>query len=192
MEKDLKYPYPKSDKITADSLSKYMQEFIKGSLKPKFKSQPISAASKPDGNVQVVVHDNFDEVVMDKNRDVLLEIYSPGCGACKMIAPDYDLLASKVAASPVGKSMLVAKMDGTANDIPQSVKDFKLEHFPTFLLFKAKTNEMAAYDGDLTFNGLAEFLEKNAENKVTIERKAESKPEAPSAEEEEESEHDEL
>ncbi len=192
MQKDLKYPFPKGEKITAESLNKHLQSFVNGALKPHFKSQPIPA--KQEGPLTVIVHDNFEKVVLDKSKDVFLEIYSPGCGACKMIAPHYEELASKV--TSLTKSVILAKMDGTANDIPAGVT-FKLEHYPTFLLFKAKTNEVVYFNGDLNFNSLAEFIEKNAENaaKLTLPRKEESTEQPPKEEQEEfeeESEHDEL
>ena len=190
MDKDLKYPFPKADKITADALTKHMQSFVKGTLKPHFKSQPLP--KKQDGPVTVVVHDNFEKICLDKGKDVLLEIYSPGCGACKMIAPEYEELAGKLAS--LSKTILVAKFDGTANDLPPAIAaTFKLEHFPTFLLFKAKTNELVTFDGDLSFNALAEFVEKHAESgKVSIERKAETAKPADGSVGEEESDHDEL
>lgn len=190
MEKDLKYPFPKSSQITAEALTKHMEGFVKGTLKPKFKSQAVPAKAV-EGNLHVLVHDNFEKIALDKAKDVIVEVYAPGCGACKMIAPEFEDLAGKIAAQ--SKNIIVAKFDGTANDIPTGI-NFKLEHFPTFMLFKAKTNELVQFDGDLTFNSLAEWVERSAENKVKLERKAASAAKTPdeSDEAEEEGTHDEL
>ena len=45
---------------------------------------------------QVVVGKNFDEIVMDETKDVLIEFYAPWCGHCKALAPKYEELGEKV------------------------------------------------------------------------------------------------
>ena len=45
---------------------------------------------------QTVVAKNFDEIVNDESKDVLIEFYAPWCGHCKSLAPKYDELATKV------------------------------------------------------------------------------------------------
>lgn len=49
----------------------------------------------------MVVAENFDEIVNDENKDVLIEFYAPWCGHCKSLAPKYDELAEKVSFSSV-------------------------------------------------------------------------------------------
>lgn len=43
-----------------------------------------------------MVGKNFDEIVNDETKDVLLEFYAPWCGHCKALAPKYDELGEKV------------------------------------------------------------------------------------------------
>ena len=45
---------------------------------------------------QVVVGKNFDEIVNDESKDVLIEFYAPWCGHCKALAPKYEELGEKV------------------------------------------------------------------------------------------------
>lgn len=170
LAKDSKYPLAKDIKITAESLKKHLEAFVSGTLKPNFKSEPIPTDEEVKASpIRKLVHDNFDAVAMDKEKDVLVEIYAPWCGACKRIAPEYEELAKDVAKA--SDKFIIAKYDGTANDIPASL-NFKLEHFPTFKLIKSGTNEVISYDGDLAYNNLAEFLELKAGNKITLEPKA--------------------
>lgn len=44
----------------------------------------------------MVVAKNFDEIVNDETKDVLIEYYAPWCGHCKNLAPKYEELAVKV------------------------------------------------------------------------------------------------
>ncbi len=50
---------------------------------------------------QVVVGKNFDEIVNDETKDVLIEFYAPWCGHCKSLAPIYEELGEKVCGSVV-------------------------------------------------------------------------------------------
>lgn len=46
--------------------------------------------------LQVVVAENFDEIVNAQDKDVLIEFYAPWCGHCKNLEPKYKELGEKV------------------------------------------------------------------------------------------------
>lgn len=50
--------------------------------------------------LQVVVAENFDSIVNDDSKDVLIEFYAPWCGHCKNLEPKYKELGEKVRAGP--------------------------------------------------------------------------------------------
>ena len=52
-----------------------------GKIEPSIKSEPIPESQ--DGPVKVVVAHNYDDIVLDDSKDVLLEFYAPWCGHCK-------------------------------------------------------------------------------------------------------------
>ena len=57
--------------------------------------------------LQVVVGRNFDEIVNDDSKDVLIEFYAPWCGHCKQLEPKYSELAGKVRISTNTVSLFI-------------------------------------------------------------------------------------
>jgi len=76
----------------------------------------------------VVVGKNFEDVVMDETKDVLLEVYAPWCGHCKSLEPTYTKLAEAYAGS---NDVVIAKMDGTENE----VDGLSIKGFPTLKFY---------------------------------------------------------
>ncbi|KAH9700664.1 protein disulfide isomerase-like 1-4 [Citrus sinensis] len=122
--------------ITGEAPKTFGEDFLEGKVKPFFKSDPIPETN--DGDVKIVVGNNFDEIVLDESKDVLLEIYAPWCGHCQAFEPTYNKLAKHLRGVD---SIVIAKMDGTTN-----------EHH------RAKIN----VDVDRTVVALYKFLKKNA------------------------------
>ena len=79
--KNEKFPLDQNKEITAVEVSKFVQEFIDGKVEPSIKSEPIP--EKQEGPVTVVVAHNYKEVILDNDKDVLVEFYAPWCGHCK-------------------------------------------------------------------------------------------------------------
>uniref|UniRef100_A0A8C6UMD6 protein disulfide-isomerase n=1 Tax=Neogobius melanostomus TaxID=47308 RepID=A0A8C6UMD6_9GOBI len=125
-------------------------------LKPIIKSQPVP---KNKGPVTVVVGKTFDEIVMDTQKDVLIEFYAPWCGHCKKLEPDYQALGKKYKGE---KNLVIAKMDTTANDVPND--SYKVEGFPTiyFAPSNNKQNPVKFEGGDRTLEGFSKFIEKHS------------------------------
>ncbi|ORY00427.1 hypothetical protein K493DRAFT_103679 [Basidiobolus meristosporus CBS 931.73] len=184
-----KYPFDQSKEITTADVGAFVKSFLAGEVEPSIKSEPIP--EKNDDAVKVVVADQFEEIVFDQEKDVLVEFYAPWCGHCKKLAPIYEKLGA--AYSEHKDKIVIAKMDATANDIPVSA-GFQIQGFPTIKLFKAgKGKEIVDYDGDRTEESFVEFLKENASNKVDVEVEvAKPTPKQEAAEEKEDPEHDEL
>lgn len=62
-------------------IGKFVQDFVDGKIQPSVKSEPIP--EKQDGPVHVIVAHNYNDIVMDEDKDVLVEFYAPWCGHCK-------------------------------------------------------------------------------------------------------------
>lgn len=155
--KNTKFPYDQTKKIAKADVKAWLDSFVAGKLEPSLKSEPIPESD--DGAVKVVVGKNYKDIIGDKTKDVFVEFYAPWCGHCKKLAPIWKDLADSL----VGKNIVIAKMDSTANDLPPDA-GFAIQGFPTLKLFKAKTGQMIDYEaGDRSLESLVEFLQKNAE-----------------------------
>lgn len=80
-DKNQKYPFDQTKKITESEISTFVEDFIAGKVEPSIKSEPIP--EKNDGPVAVVVAKNYEDLVINNDKDVLLEFYAPWCGHCK-------------------------------------------------------------------------------------------------------------
>ena len=90
----------------------FAQQYLDGELELYIKSEPVPEDNSGPVKVsfvsyflfyvilmnrtQVVVGKNFDEIVNDNTKDVLIEFYAPWCGHCKALAPKYEELGEKV------------------------------------------------------------------------------------------------
>ncbi|XP_028083907.1 protein disulfide isomerase-like 1-4 [Camellia sinensis] len=141
--------------LTLSSIKSFGEDFLEDKLKPFYKSDPVPETN--DGDVKIVVGNNFDEIVLDESKDVLLELYAPWCGHCQALEPIYNKLAKHLKGI---NSLVIAKMDGTTNEHPRA----KSDGFPTILFFPAgnKSFDPITFDSDRTVVEFYKFLKKHA------------------------------
>uniref|UniRef100_A0A453C0M9 Thioredoxin domain-containing protein n=1 Tax=Aegilops tauschii subsp. strangulata TaxID=200361 RepID=A0A453C0M9_AEGTS len=136
-----------------DQLIPWMKQYIYGNLTPYVKSEPIPKVN--DQPVKVVVADNIDEIVFNSGKNVLLEFYAPWCGHCRKLAPILEEVAVSLQDD---EDVVIAKMDGTANDIPT---DFAVEGYPALYFYSSSGGDLLTYDGQRTAKELISFIKKN-------------------------------
>ncbi|KAK4487587.1 hypothetical protein RD792_005764 [Penstemon davidsonii] len=153
--------------LTINSIKSFGEKFLTDNLKPFYKSDPIPENN--DGDVKVVVGNNFDEIVLDESKDVLLEIYAPWCGHCQSLEPIYNKLGKHLRSID---SLVIAKMDGTTNEHPRA----KPDGFPTLLFFPAgnKSFDPITVDTDRTVVAYYKFLKKHASIPFKLQKPAAS------------------
>jgi len=161
--KNLKYPFDQDKKITAEDIGTFVDSFVAGTLDPSIKSEPIPESQ--EGPVHIIVAHNYKDIVLDKEKDVLVEFYAPWCGHCKALAPKYEELASLYFNNPeFSKKVTIAKVDATANDVPDEIQGF-----PTIKLFPANAKgSPITYSGSRTIEDLAKFVAENGSNKIEV------------------------
>ncbi|KAK4043651.1 protein disulfide-isomerase [Parachaetomium inaequale] len=197
--KNQKFPFDQDKEITFEAIKAFVDDFVAGKVEPSIKSEPIPETN--DGPVAVVVAKNYNDIVLDDTKDVLIEFYAPWCGHCKALAPKYEELGALYQKSEFKDQVVIAKVDATANDVPDEIQGF-----PTIKLYPAgdKTNAVT-YSGSRTVEDLIKFIAENGKYKASVVEEAEeveaesaateSATESASetkAEEAKETDHDEL
>ncbi|KAI1368824.1 thioredoxin-like domain-containing protein [Xylaria arbuscula] len=191
--KNQKFPFDIEKDITAENIGSFVEDFSAGKIEPSLKSEPVPETQ--EGPVTVVVGKNYEDIVLDDSKDVLIEFYAPWCGHCKALAPKYEELAALYGDEYKDK-VVIAKVDATANDVPDEIRGF-----PTIKLYPAGgKSEPVTYSGSRTVEDLINFVKENGKYKAEVSEKSaeEETPVAPAATETvsseaaKETEHDEL
>lgn len=78
------------------------------------KSESIPAEPFENG-LRKLVGDNFDEIVNDQNKDVLVFFYAPWCGHCKRFKPTIEEFGRLVHGDPQNSGVVISALDATAN-----------------------------------------------------------------------------
>lgn len=146
-----------------------IQWFPKGSLEPKKYEGPRSAEALAEyvnneggtnvkiaavpSNVVVLTADNFDEIVLDKSKDVLVEFYAPWCGHCKNLAPTYEKVA---AAFKLEDDVVVANLD--ADTYKDLAEKYGVSGFPTLKFFPKGNKDGEEYGGGRDLEDFVSFI----------------------------------
>ncbi|XP_039820709.1 protein disulfide isomerase-like 1-2 isoform X1 [Panicum virgatum] len=138
--------------IDPDQVIPWLKQYIYGNLTPYVKSEPIPKVN--DQPVKVVVADSIDDIVFNSGKNVLIEFYAPWCGHCRKLAP---ILEEVAVSMQDDEDVVIAKMDGTANDIPT---DFAVEGYPT-IYFYSTTWDLYSYNVGRTAEDIISFIKKH-------------------------------
>jgi len=112
----------------------------------------------------VLTDDNFDKIVKDSNKNVLVEFYAPWCGHCKKLAPDYDKVASIFGSEP---DVVIAKMDATEHKTKPG--EYGVSGYPTLKWFPKDDKSGKDYSGGRSIEDFVTFINTNAGTQRTKE-----------------------
>lgn len=139
----------------ASEISSWLTKYSSGSLEASIKSEEVPKTNL--GSVKVVVAKSFEELVTGSKTDVLIELYAPWCGHCKKLAPIYEKVGEAFSSDA---SITIAKMDATANDVPDA--RFIVKGFPSLYFYKAEADKVIPYTGDRSESDLIKFVKMHA------------------------------
>ncbi|KAJ0513857.1 putative protein disulfide-isomerase [Helianthus annuus] len=128
---------------TAEALVEFVN--LEGGTNVKIATVPSS--------VVVLNSDNFDEVVLDGKKDVLVEFYAPWCGHCKSLAPTYESLA---AAFKNEEDVVIANLD--ADNYKDIGEKYGVSGFPTIKFFPKNNKDGEDYEGGRDIDSFVTFI----------------------------------
>ncbi|KAF8656274.1 hypothetical protein AX16_002710 [Volvariella volvacea WC 439] len=130
-----------------DSLAAFVSQ--KSGVKSNIKPPP------PSNTLILDVH-NFQEVVIDSSKNVLVSFTAPWCGHCKNLKPHYE----KVATTFLPESnCVVANLDADDQKNKDLAKKYEIRGFPTIKFFgKDNKEEPEDYEGGRTEADIVAFL----------------------------------
>jgi len=79
--------------------------------------------------IEEVNDGNFEQLVLQSNRPVLVDFWALWCGPCRMLAPIVESLAKQYA----GNAQVV-KLN--VDDNPSAVQRYRIQAIPTLVLFQ--------------------------------------------------------
>uniref|UniRef100_UPI00398E96A9 protein disulfide-isomerase A3-like n=1 Tax=Pristiophorus japonicus TaxID=55135 RepID=UPI00398E96A9 len=160
-KKDEKYVMQEEFSRDGKALERFLENYFSGTLKRYLKSEPIPESN--DGPVKVVVAENFDDIVNDETKDVLIEFYAPWCGHCKSLEPKFKELGDKVSSD---SNIVIAKMDATANDVPSP---YEVQGFPTlYFAPMGKKQSPKRYEGGREVSDFMNYLKKESTHPLSV------------------------
>lgn len=133
--KDHKFISRSQIELSRVEITDFVAGVVSGKAQRIMKSEPIPRPRKmtsSSSHVVKLVGKTVIDAVSRGDTDVLLEIYTPYCAQCKRLMPTVDILAKAVASE---SRILIAKIDGYANDLPPS---WNVKNYPTLLWFPAR------------------------------------------------------
>jgi len=151
-----------TDAFSMDTFEQFIKDVQAGNVDPYLKSEPLPEGNDEPGKVKIVVGKNYDEIVNDETKDVLMEYYAPWCGHCKSLEPKYNELAMKLKDET---DIVIAKMDATANDVPPSLG---VRGFPTLFFFPmGNKDNPKKYEGGREVADFLKYLKRESTNGIS-------------------------
>lgn len=121
------------------------------------KSGAKGKTKKVASNVVVLDSQNFDKIVKDTSKDVLVEFYAPWCGHCKRLAPDYEIVANAFAGDD---HVVVAKIDCDAHK--ETCSSYEVSGYPTLKWFGKDSKEGVKYEGPRDVDAFVSYINNKA------------------------------
>ncbi|KAI7744121.1 hypothetical protein M8C21_030371 [Ambrosia artemisiifolia] len=136
----------------AKPIAEFALQQVKALLKDRLSGKTTGGSSeKSESSVSVELNSrNFDELVV-KSKDLwMVEFFAPWCGHCKKLAPEWK----KAAKNLQGKVKL-----GHVNcdDEKSLMSRYKVQGFPTILVFGADKENPITYEGARTASAIESF-----------------------------------
>jgi thiol-disulfide isomerase/thioredoxin len=150
------------DKINEESITKLYENYMAGQLKPYFLSEDVPQAQS--GAAKKVVGSNFDAVVGNRLKDVIVFFHSIYCAQCKDIMAIFESLAGKFSGYEDVQFVHVDSYENEGLRIPDGG-----DGEPVLKLFKADDKKKPLrYRGQWLQGDMQRWVEQNLNLKVDL------------------------
>lgn len=129
--------------LDVESWQHFCEDFLAGDVPAYVKSQK-APKNNLDLPVKIATGNNFDELINQEDKDVMVEFYAPWCGHCKALEPKYEELGGKLLRDPAMRDVVLAKLDATANEYDR--RTWEVSGYPT-IFFKPAGKKAEKYEG---------------------------------------------
>lgn len=130
--------------ITAENIKVFIEEFLAGKLNPEYKSEDIPETQDKTNNVVKIVGKNWESIVKDSTKDVLVMFYAPWCGHCQRLHPIFDNFANTLKDYD---NLVFGRIDATLNEIEGE----PIEHYPTIRFYSHSDKTSAEIEARYEF-----------------------------------------
>ena len=142
--------YRNKGEFSIESLKDLIDDWVNDKAQRYFKSDPLPVEPYEDG-IRILVGQNFEEVVSDKNFDILVYFYSNSCSVCEQYNVLYPEVAKEFKA--IREELVFAKICTDSNDV-----DFHLEGIPMIVAFTKKNKQGIVYGDNLDMDFFKAYL----------------------------------
>ncbi|KIM39834.1 hypothetical protein M413DRAFT_29010 [Hebeloma cylindrosporum] len=109
----------------------------------------------PPTDVLILDNNNFNEVVLDSSKNVIVTFTAPWCGHCKTLKPHYEKVASTFKPEA---DCVVANINADDGKNAHISKKYEVAGFPTIKFFSKDNKEPEDYEGGRTEADLVAYL----------------------------------
>ena len=147
------WPFKKSDDDKVAVEMSLSGEMIPPPPQVEHNFTPLPPKTKPKGKVKKLDHMNFNKTIYESKKWVFVEFYTPWCGHCKAMAPEWELVAS--AFSP-DDPIIIAAID--AEEHEWIADEHKVEGYPSMKLYSTENTIEDFSEGDSSAEAILAWL----------------------------------
>ncbi|GAB6025760.1 hypothetical protein CHUAL_011745 [Chamberlinius hualienensis] len=154
--------------VTRHNLREFVMNFTQNELQRHRRSSSVLndySSSNQTMTVVEVTRNNFNEIVIDTKKDVVLLVYAPWCASCFGMYHVYLSVARYFQSS---NNIIFTRINGDVNDLPW---EFTVQNYPTVIIFPGhrKSESKSFPEGmAMTTKNLIHFLLVHAQDNVKL------------------------